>query len=132
MLFLNFCVLRLSFGNCLLLGLLKHYKKWGFRACLCFLLLKEKRENLITEIFSFGFLVQNGGFVTHNCFLWVAEPLFYSVMGCAFLGQVVKKGKFWTPPKNGLIIEKLFWGVFCVSFFCFSLVVVFFEGLRVR
>ena len=44
-------------------------------------------------------------------------PILIVLFGARFLGQVVKKGKFWTPTKIKrkiwLIIEKLFFGILC-------------------
>ena len=39
-----FSVLGVNFENSLFLGLLKHYKNRGFSTCLCFVLLKEKKQ----------------------------------------------------------------------------------------
>ena len=83
---------------------------------------------MITGIYEFGiFWSKNGRFVTHICFSknrpW--NPYFYSVFwGARFLGQVVKKGKFWTPTqkrrKFSLITEKLIFGYFlCFLVFFF-------------
>ena len=76
------------------------------------------------------------------------NPYFYSVfLGARFLGQGVKKRKFWkATKKNGkiwLITEKLFFGVFAVFFggllfflffwaffVCFVLLVFFFGGFK--
>ena len=73
-------------------------------------------------------------------------PIFIVFLGARFLGQVVKKGKFWTPTqkrrKFSLITEKLifeyflfflvffsFFVFFC--FFCFVFFVFLLEGLGV-
>ena len=55
---------------------------------------------------------------------WVAETsIFIVFLGARFFGQVVKKGKFWTPTKKRKNLtdpEKLFFLV-CLCFFCFFL-----------
>ena len=76
---------------------------------------------------------KNGRFVTHICFfkkMPCRNPYFYSVFWVRVFGQVVKKGKFWTPKnkrKIWLITEKLiFWYFVFFSFFvCF-----FFGGFK--
>ena len=87
------------------LRLLKHYQNRGFNI-VCVLLFKEKKKppNMITGISVFGlcFLSKNGRFVTVLFFKnWFAgTPNFIVFLGVRFLGQVVRKGKFWTPPKQ--------------------------------
>ena len=56
------------------------------------------------------------------------NPYFYSVLGSArFLGQVVKKGNFWTPPQKENLSDNwkafflVFLCLFTFSFFCFFL-----------
>ena len=80
---------------------------------------------MITGISGFGFFCPKMAVswlrtVFHKMGCW--NPYFYSVFGCAFFGQVVKKGKFWTPTKKKRKTltdnwKALFW-YFCV-FFCF-------------
>ena len=59
---------------------------------------------MIAGISGFGFyLSKNGRFVTQNCFPQngLLKPLFLlCFLGARFFGQVVKKGKFWTPTKK--------------------------------
>ena len=98
---------------------------------------------MITGIYEFGFFwSKNGRFVTHNCFSKkkALKPLFLQCFLCArFLGQVVKKRKFWTPSqkrrKFSLITEKLIFEYFlffsCLFFdfffsFLFFWVLLFF------
>ena len=61
-------------------------------------------KKMITGISGFGFFfVQKWPFRDSKLFCkkWVAEtPIFIVFFGCAFFGQVVKKGKFWTPTKK--------------------------------
>ena len=57
------------------------------------------------------------------------NPYFYSVLGCAFLGQGVKKREFWTPTKRRLtekIVFGCFWCFSCFFFFRFFLWLLFF------
>ena len=136
----------------------------GFSNCLCFLVVprEDKSKQMIIGI---GLTQQMGPqlsqsgiglkfFFSQKSFRdvylffenWFAETLVFIVsFGCAFLGQVVKKGKFWTPPPRKVtfwqIIEKLnfvfsFWRVCFFLFFdfvffcfggrvCFSFLVIF-------
>ena len=72
----------------------------------------------------------------HICFskkCFAETPMFIVFLGACFWGQVVNKGKFWTPTKktNGLIIEKLFWGgggIFVFFVLSFSFFVFFWGG----
>ena len=117
-------------------GLLKHYKNRGFSNCWGFLLLKEKKvgkTKMISEIYEFWFFwSKNGRFVTHICFpkKGPETPIFIVFLGARFLGQGVKKGKFWkaTPKKrkNWLITEKLILGIFAFLGGFFFLVFLFF------
>ena len=63
---------------------------------------EESKKNYNWSFWIWLFVVQNGRFVTQNCFSKICslKPLFYSVLGCALVGQVVTKGKFWTPIKK--------------------------------
>ena len=99
--------------------------KWGFSTFLCFCCWKRrKRQN--NDNWNFWYWVfwsKAGRFVTHICFSkkLTGTPIFIVFLGARFLGQGVKKGKFWTPTKKGkmwLITEKfIFWYFLC--FFCF-------------
>ena len=58
---------------------------------------------MMTGVSGFGFFVQKWPFRdTQICFPkhGLLNPYFHSVLGGAFLGQVVKTEKFWTPTKN--------------------------------
>ena len=64
---------------------------------------EEKGKKMITGISEFGFFVQKWPFRDSELFStkWVAEtPIFIVFLGARFFGQVVKKGKFWTPTKK--------------------------------
>ena len=66
-----FCVLSLDFENCLLLGLIKHYRNRVSAEFCVFVVEREKNrlQKMITGISGFGFcLSKNGCFVTHICF----------------------------------------------------------------
>ena len=94
---------------------------------------KKRVQNL--NFWIWIFLSKNGRFVTHNCFSTNAllKPQFLSCFLVArFLGQVVKKGHFWTPSKKKRILtdnRKALFLVFlcfftlslCVSLFLFFL-----------
>ena len=80
------------------------------------------------------FWSKNGRFVTHNCFSKKAEtPIFIVFGGGRFLGQVIKKGNFWTPPpqkKKKILTDnwKLFFWYLCafLLFLYFFSVCLFF------
>ena len=59
---------------------------------------------MITGISGFGFFwSKNGRFVMHNFFSnknRLKPQLLKCFGGAHFLGQVVKKGNFWAPPKK--------------------------------
>ena len=92
--FSNFCVLSLDFENSLFLGLLKHYRNEGFQPNFVVFVVEkeEKGKTMINRISGLGFLVQKWPFREVHLF-------FKCFLGARFLGQVVKKGKFWTPTK---------------------------------
>ena len=61
---------------------------------------RRKRETVIIGTFGFGFLSNNGRFVTVNCFseIGLLKPhLFIVFVGCALFGPSCQKGTFWTP-----------------------------------
>ena len=90
---------------------------------------------MITGIYEFRFFwSKNGRFVRHMCFpkkKFAETPIFIVFLGTRFLGQVVKKGKFWTPTQKGgkfsLITEKLIFEyfLFCLVFFSFFVFFLF-------
>ena len=118
------------------LFLLKHYKNRGFNKFGVFLLLKEKKigkKNNNWNLWILVFWSKNGRFVTHNCFsnkrAW--NPYIYSVfLGSGFVGQGVKKGKFWkaTQKKKNLTDnwKAIVWWYFCCFFFGFYFFLFFF------
>ena len=95
-----------------------------FQKIFVFLLLKgnikAKNDNWNLWI---GFLSNNGRFVTHICFSkkHAETPIFIVFWGARFLGQGVKKRKFWKPTKQEKMTDNwkdLFW-VFLCFFGCF-------------
>ena len=125
-LFFKFRDFKFNFGKISFLGLLKHYKNGGLSQILCFPCWRRKSQpkTMISGISVFLCPKMAVSWRTSVCqkrLCW--NPYFYSVFfGCAFVGQVVKKGKFWTHTKkrkNWLITEKLFFGYFYVfKLFC--------------
>ena len=58
------------------------------------------------------------------------NPYFIVFLGAHFLGQVVKKGKFWTPTKNTLTDnwKAHVWAFVCFLFFCWLFVLFIKKG----
>ena len=133
--FPNFSVLSLTLEKSPFLGLLKHYKIWVSANFCVFLVEREKNQQKKIDNWNFWFcfLVQKSPFRdAHLSFkkCFAETPILIVFWGARLFGQVVKKGKFWTPTKNWLIIAKL---VFCFGsfvffclFFCFVLFCCFF------
>ena len=95
------------------MGLLKHYKNWGFSQFCGFLLLKEKKKaNKKNDNWNFWFWVFVGPKMAVSWGITAFQknlaetPIFIVFLGARFLGQVVKKGKFSTPTKKK---EKFDW-----------------------
>ena len=112
-----------------------------------FVVAKEERskKKLITGISEFVFFVQqlllrDAHLFFKKCF--AETPMFIVFFGCVFLGPSCQKREILDTHQktNGLITEKLFFGVFLCFLFCLFLFLFFFfgggvffgEGLRVR
>ena len=98
-----------------------------------FLLLKKRKsKKMITGISGFVVLVQNGCFVTVNCFGFLAcwNPYFIVFGGVRVLGQVVKNvfGDKTKHRKVWLTTEKLILGVLFVFLFLKVFFLVGFKG----
>ena len=126
----NFQCFKFKFWKFSFFGLQKHYKNRGFSNFLCFVLLKEKKtgKNDNWNLWIWFFLVQKWPFRDAQLLFKkkALKQLFLLCFLCArFLGQVVTKGKIWTPSqkrrKFSLITEKLIF-----EYFLFFLVFLFF------
>ena len=105
--FFNFLCFKFKFWTFSFLGLLKHYINRVSANSYVFVVEgKENRQNMICGIP--GLFFQKWPFSDGYLFLrkCLAEtPILIVFWGARFFGQVVKKGKFWTPTKK----EKVDW-----------------------
>ena len=103
----KFEILKFSF-----LGLLKHYKIWGFSKFRNFFVEREEsRQKMIIGISGFGFFGPKMAISWRISFIQKKEkaetPIFIVFWGCALFGPSCQKRKFGHPPKK----EKFDWSL---------------------